>query len=461
MLKFDTSLVKSSTSNLTLFFCDENKFEEFLNSLPRFQKNWIYDNFKKQKKNFYLVPNKDGKLSSALAIIKNNSPWNISEISNNLPAGNWKLNLKFSKKISLSNIQLGWELSQYRFKIRKNDNSKSTKSKLVLGEKLNEEIIAIGNATTLVREMINLPPNIMNIQKIEKIIKELKDLFSCNVKTFENNTLEKEFPAIHTVGKSSENRPKLLDLSWGKSGPKITIVGKGITFDTGGLNIKSTKGMELMKKDMGGAAHAIGLAYLLMKLNFKIKLRLIIPVAENSISRSSMRPSDIINTRSGKKVEIGNTDAEGRLLLADALFYSINSLPEPDFLVDFATLTGAARIALGSECPAIFCNNDETAKQLMEIGKKNYDPVWQLPLLDQYDRYLDTSYAAISSTGNAGGYGGAITAALFLRRFVGKKLNWAHFDVMAWNLTTRPGRPTGGEAMGIRSTFEYIKKTYT
>ena len=239
----------------------------------------------------------------------------------------------------------------------------------------------------------------------------------------------------------------------GQKGPKITLVGKGITFDTGGLDLKPSKAMEIMKKDMGGAATVLGLAASLMKYNSKIQLRVIIAAAENSVSERSMRPLDVIDTRAGIKVEVGNTDAEGRLVLADALSYAIED--KPVFLVDFATLTGAARIALGTELPALFANNQDTANAILKIGKHSADPLWQLPLFDDYDRHLDAGYSALSSTGLSS-YGGAITAALFLRRFVGLKNNWAHIDLMAWNVASRPGRPKGGEAMGLRTLFDYI-----
>ena len=211
--------------------------------------------------------------------------------------------------------------------------------------------------------------------------------------------------------------------------------------------------MEIMKKDMGGAAHALGLASAIMETNLRVKLRVLIPAAENSVSEKSMRPLDIIETASGIPVEIGNTDAEGRLVLADALFHAKQE--NPDFVIDFSTLTGAARVALGTECPALFCNKTKTAKKLVSISEKIDDPLWQMPLFAPYERFLKTETSALSSTGQSG-YGGAITAALFLQKFIGKELNWAHIDVMAWNLNNRPGRPKGGEAMGLRTVYHYI-----
>jgi len=272
--------------------------------------------------------------------------------------------------------------------------------------------------------------------------------------------LESYAPAWHTVGRAAGIGPRMIQLLWGDGGPVITLVGKGISFDSGGLDIKPSKAMEIMKKDMGGAAHVLGIAAALMTAGINCRLRVLIAAAENAISAQAMRPLDVIDTAAGIPVEVGNTDAEGRLVLADALYHALHDddHPEPDFLLDFATLTGAARIALGTECPALFCNQAQTARDMMDLGKDVDDPVWQLPLFDAYDRYLDSGQAGLSSTGNAGGYGGAITAALFLRRFTGKQVNWAHIDVMAWNLSARPGRPKGGEAMGLRTSFAYIKQ---
>ena len=243
-------------------------------------------------------------------------------------------------------------------------------------------------------------------------------------------------------------------MRWGDSGPKIALIGKGITFDSGGLDLKPPKAMEMMKKDMGGAATVLGLAAALMTFGTKIQLRVLIAAAENAVSDRAMRPLDVIDTRAGIKVEVGNTDAEGRLVLADAINYAIED--QPDFMIDFATLTGAARVALGTELPALFANNQDTANDLLAASQRSDDPLWQMPLYDDYDRHLDAGYAALSSTGLSG-YGGAITAALFLRRFAGRATNWVHIDVMAWNLVARPGRPKGGEAMGLRAVFEYIR----
>ena len=307
--------------------------------------------------------------------------------------------------------------------------------------------------TYLCRDLINLPSNQLTPADLETAARQLAAMHQATITTYESDQLAASFPAIYTVGRAAETGPRLIDLRWGTSGPKITLIGKGITFDSGGLDIKPSKAMEMMKKDMGGAAIVLGLAAALMTHGTNIQLRVLIAAAENAVSDRAMRPLDVIDTRAGIKVEVGNTDAEGRLVLADALNYAVED--QPDFMIDFATLTGAARVALGTELPALFTNNQDTANGLLAAGQNSADPLWQLPLFDDYDRHLDAGYAALSSTGLSG-YGGAITAALFLRRFAGRATNWAHIDVMAWNLASRPGRPKGGEAMGLRAVFDYI-----
>ena len=282
----------------------------------------------------------------------------------------------------------------------------------------------------------------------------LAEAFDATITITKGAELEKGFPAIHTVGRAAEVPPCLIDMKWGTTGPKITLIGKGVTFDSGGLDLKPSKAMEMMKKDMGGSAHVLGLALAIMMTGLPVQLRVLIGAAENAVSEKSMRPMDVINTRAGIKVEVGNTDAEGRLVLADVIDLALEDAP--DFMVDFATLTGAARVALGTSLPALFANDDTTARAIMDAGKIEGDPLWQLPLFEPYDAQLDTGHMALSSTG-ASGYGGAITAALFLRRFTGKQVNWAHIDVMAWNLASKPGRPKGGEAMGMRAIYRYIE----
>jgi len=256
------------------------------------------------------------------------------------------------------------------------------------------------------------------------------------------------------VGRASDRAPRLIDIRWGKaSDPKVTIVGKGVCFDSGGLDLKPPTGMKMMKKDMGGAANALGLARMIMMAGLPVRLRVLVPAVENSVSGNAFRPLDVLQSRAGITVEIGNTDAEGRLILADALYEGASEKPE--MMVDFATLTGSARVALGPELPVMFANNDELAADLAKHGAIVGDPVWRLPLWKPYLRTLKSNVADLNNIGEMS-QGGAITAALFMNEFVDSRVPWAHFDIMAWNTSSRPGRPAGGEAMAMRAAFATI-----
>jgi leucyl aminopeptidase len=272
-----------------------------------------------------------------------------------------------------------------------------------------------------------------------------------------DDLLDLNFPAIHAVGRAaaSGREPRLIDLQWGPAdAPKLTLVGKGVCFDTGGLDLKPSAGMRTMKKDMGGAAHALALAELIMANKLKVNLRLLISAVENSVSASSYRPGDVINTRKGLTVEIGNTDAEGRIVLCDALALACEQ--SPDLLLDFATLTGAARVALGADLPATFTNNDALWAALENSADTTKDPLWRMPLWAGYKKDLSSPIADLSNVGGDG-FAGAITAALYLQNFVKPGVAWAHFDVFAWNKNPRPGRPSGGEAQGLRAVYDAVK----
>jgi len=280
-----------------------------------------------------------------------------------------------------------------------------------------------------------------------------------------DDLLKEGYPAIHTVGRASVNHPCLIDLRWAPSGssgsagslPKITLVGKGVSFDTGGLDLKPANAMKLMKKDMGGSALVLALAHSIMKTELPVSLRVLVPAVENSVSANAFRPLDVLQTRAGITVENGNTDAEGRLILCDALAEAVKESPE--VLIDAATLTGAARVALGTELPALFCNNDDVANEILAAGNDVKDPVWRMPLHQPYRKMLDSKVADIYSC-SEGGYAGAITAALFLQEFVKDAPSWVHIDTMGYNLSSKPGRPEGGEAYALRAIFEFLKRRY-
>jgi leucyl aminopeptidase len=270
--------------------------------------------------------------------------------------------------------------------------------------------------------------------------------------------LRRNYPAIHAIGRAAAKAPRLIDLRWGRrDAPKVTLVGKGVCFDTGGLDLKLAPNMKLMKKDMGGAAHVLGLADMIMAAGLDVRLRVLVPAVENGVAGNAIYPLDVVTSRSGRTIEIGHTDAEGRVILADALTEACRETP--DLVVDFATLTGAARVALGVEVAAMFSNDDGLAEAISASGRQAGDPVWRLPLWQPYADYNKSAVADISNEPSHR-QGGAIAAALFLESFVGAGIPWVHFDIMAWNLYDRPGRPKGGEAMGLRAMFGAIAERF-
>ena len=464
VIEYQSGITTPTPDSRPLYIVHLSCFDDWLDSLSEAGQNWVRETAMPAKAGSCIIlPDRHGQLSAAALLIDKNIIWEGAGAASKLPAASWAPEMTFAAEAGLGDIQLGWGLAQYHFAPHKPEKTASPKATLALSKKQQDKAIeAQIMGTHITREMVNQPANKMTPQGIEAAAKKIAQTYSASVKVVKGKVLEGYAPALHVVGRAAEVPPRLIDMSWGEEGLAITLVGKGISFDSGGLDIKPSRAMELMKKDMGGAAHVLGLAAALMAAKVKIRLRVLIAAAENAISERAMRPLDVIETAAGIAVEVGNTDAEGRLVLADVLHYALHDKdhPEPDFVVDFATLTGAARVALGTECPALFCNHSQTAQQLMRLGADLDDPLWQLPLFEAYDRYLDVGQAGLSSTGHSG-YGGAITAALFLRRFVGKQADWAHIDVMAWNLSSRPGRPKGGEAMGLRTLFAFIQERAT
>ena len=437
------------------------------------QKIFLKSAFELKKELVGFFPDDNNNVGGAIALIKSSIEPRKSiidqaaKLPSKLPNKKWALQfidiLNDKEKYS---FLLGWGLSFYKFNIKNKDKKHDINNvlctnqiyKIITKDKW-QQCEAELKSIFFTRDLINLPPNILTPLNYEKIIKSYFKEFSPNIDVYKGKSLAKEFPLIDFVGRSSENKPLLIDIHWSKNKknnyPKITLIGKGVTFDSGGLDIKPSNGMLLMKKDMGGSAIALGIAHTLMSISCPINLRVLLPLAENSISDRSMRPLDVIFSRNKTAVEIGNTDAEGRLLLADTLTFSQESTVKNDFIIDFATLTGAARVALGTELPALFTNDKNLGKRIIDEGIKQVDPMWQLPLFEPYERFLENKYDALSSTGSSN-TGGAITAALFLKRFVNSDNNWAHIDLMAWNTTERPGFPVGGEAMGLRNIVNMI-----
>ena len=360
---------------------------------------------------------------------------------------------------------LGWCLAQHRFdRYRKHDDGAAPRVLLTDDANRVRDTVRIAEAVALVRDLVDTPASDLDPAALAAVIVEQGRLFGATTGVIAGEALRDGFPAVHTVGRAAAASPRMVELTWGDpTHPRLTIAGKGVTFDSGGLNIKGGSGMALMKKDMGGAAHALALARLVMQADLPVRLRLIVPAVENAIAGNAFRPGDVLATRKGLSVEIGNTDAEGRLILADALTLAQEEAQEgerADWLIDFATLTGAARVALGPELPALFSNDDELAAALLAGGAAVGDPLWRLPL---WPGYRDMLKSPIADLGNApeGGFAGAITAALFLERFVNDGQRWAHLDCYAWSPTARPGRPKGGEATGLRAVWAAVQTRYS
>ncbi|WP_336801417.1 leucyl aminopeptidase family protein [Kaistia sp. MMO-174] len=355
---------------------------------------------------------------------------------------------------------VGWALGNYRFERYKTNLSPIPR--LVVPRGVDPaEARGMARAITMVRDLINTPANDLGPAELSQAIHDLGARFGAKVgEIVGDELLSANLPMIHAVGRAADvdREPRLVDLVWGNPAhPKVTLVGKGVTFDTGGLDIKPSSGMLLMKKDMGGAANTMGLAHMIMEAKLPVRLRLLVPTVENAISGPAFRPGDVLRSRGGVTVEIGNTDAEGRLILADAL--AVAAEEDPALLIDLATLTGAARVALGPEIPAVYTHDEALAADLARHAVQRLDPLWRLPLWAPYEAMIDSKIADINNAG-AGGFAGSITAALFLDRFVPKTIPWIHGDIYAWNASSRPGRPEGGEAQTIRALFALIQERF-
>jgi len=322
------------------------------------------------------------------------------------------------------------------------------------------EVTRLTDAAYLARDLINTPANDLGPDAFDREIRAFAARHKMKVKAIVGDELLKQnFPMIHAVGRAAAEAPRLLDLSWGRaSDPKITLVGKGVTFDTGGLDIKPSSGMLLMKKDMGGAANVLGLAHAIIDAGLKVRLRVLIAVVENAISAPAFRPGDVLPSRSGQTVEIGNTDAEGRLILGDAL--TLGDEESPELMLDMATLTGAARTALGPDLPPLYSTDDRLAADLMAAGLRSDDPLWRMPLWEPYDKMMDSKIADVNNAGSTP-FAGSITAAMFLKRFVKNAKAWVHLDIFGWAPEARPGRPFGGTDQGIRSVYGTLKARYS
>jgi len=378
------------------------------------------------------------------------SPWCLAKLGEALPAGSYRL-VEGEPGIAA----LGWLLGQHRFKRYKSKPASDRGERILLtaGVAGIERIVRLAEATAMVRDLVDTPASDLGPAELEAAARALASEYGAKLEVTCGDALDAGFPMIAAVGRgaSRDRLPRLIEVRWGREdAPRIAIVGKGVCFDSGGLDIKPASGMRLMKKDMGGAAHALALARLVMGSGLPVRLHLLIPAVENSVSATAFRPGDVIASRLGLQVEIDNTDAEGRLVLGDALTRAGEE--QPELILDFATLTGAARVALGPDLPALFANDDALADQLLGAAAEQHDPLWRMPLWDGYDEMLKSDLADIANSSSSP-FAGAVTAALFLRRFVPDGVAWAHFDTFAWRPTAKPGRPAGGEALGLRAAF--------
>lgn len=386
--------------------------------------------------------------------------WCLARLGESLPAGTYRVaNAESGPSL------LGWAAGQYRFdRYRAEPSEEGPRVLLTKAVSAIAPALAEAAATALVRDMVNTPAEDMGPAQIEaeveRVAKANAGKFGAEIKVTSGDALAQAYPMVHAVGRAAgrSHAPRLLELTWGDPRhPKIAIVGKGVCFDSGGLDIKPASGMQLMKKDMGGAAHALALAQLVMQHHLKVRLHLLIPAVENAISGNAFRPGDVLKSRQGLTVEIGNTDAEGRLVLGDALTRAGEE--EPELIIDFATLTGAARVAVGPDLPALFTRRDETAAEMLAAGEEASDPCWRLPLYDGYREYLKSDIADLNNS-SSNGFAGASVGALFLDRFVPTGTDWAHFDTFAWRPAAKPGRPKGGDALGLRAAWGLLKGRY-
>ncbi len=450
-----------------------SSLDDFLTRQSETLNRWIKSSDFNAKPNEYcMIPDESGDISQVLFGMHEQSDeldaapiWAIANLAKELPVNTYQLDADWDDAVCVQ-AEIGWGLGAYRFDFfKRNFLEKPTpQAKLNVSKERISVINAYVDAFTLVRDLINTPANHMMPEDLSELTQDLCMQHKAQFSEVVGEDLIKEnFPAIHAVGRASDHAPRFIKLDWhspdyaGDDLPLLTLIGKGVCFDTGGLDLKPSKFMRNMKKDMGGAAHVLGLSHLIMSLNLPVRLQTLISAVDNAVSGDAFRPGDIIDTRAHKTVEIDNTDAEGRLVLCDALAYACES--SPDLIMDFATLTGAARVAVGTEIPALFTNSQSLLQNIQGNDVNLGEIVWPLPLHNPY-RYMLNSPVADMANSSPEGYGGAITAALYLQEFVGESVEWAHFDMMAWNTRERPGRPKGGEAMGLLVAFNYLQQRY-
>src|SRR5690349_14064416 len=431
---------------------DAKRLPKLVASLSPAERRWLEaSQFDGSPNTFTLLSDSKGGIARVIAGVRDaDDPWSLAALPLKLPRGRYALG-KGPVTIAPEKAAFAWDLGGYQYTRYKKGKRKAADLQLERSARV-EEALEMAQAVRLVRDLVNTPAEDMGPEQLSDMAREQAERFGGQFDEWVGDELvAQNFPAIHAVGRAAARPPRLIEINWGNpKHPRVAIVGKGVCFDTGGLDIKTAEGMRLMKKDMGGAAHAIALARLVMQRELPVRLHMLVPAVENAIAGNAYRPGDVVRTRKGLNIEVGNTDAEGRVILCDALAYAVEHKPRT--LIDFATLTGAARVALGPELPVLFANDEKLATKLLEAAGTQRDPMWRLPLWRNYRRLFDSDVADFSNSGK-GGFAGSIVAALFLDYFVPEDVAWAHFDVYAWNDAGRPGRPVGGEAQGLRAVL--------
>ncbi|MBA4341410.1 MAG: leucyl aminopeptidase [Methylibium sp.] len=448
-----------SVASVAITVVDRQAFQALIPKLPAPTRHWLAAvGFTGAPDSHALVPAADGKLGQVFAGVAHAShPFALSALPQALPEGRYHL-ADDGLAVDDEAAALSWELGAYQFDLYK-PRKRPPAELLLTPSPAAQRGLAQATAMAATRDLVNTPAEHMGPEELAKAVQMVAKQHGASFKQIVGDALLKQnFPAVHAVGRASTRAPRLIELNWGKpKDPLLSIVGKGVCFDTGGLDIKGAEGMRQMKKDMGGAANALGLATLVMALKLPVRLQLLIPAVENSIAGNAYRPGDVFKTRKGLHIEIGNTDAEGRVVLSDALAYASESKPE--LIIDLATLTGAARVALGAQLPALFAKHHDTARDLVDLGMKLDDPLWHMPLWAPYKAGIESTVGDIVNTGKSA-LAGAINAALFLEYFVPENQDWLHIDLFAWNDTARPGRPIGGEAQTIRTLLAYLEERF-
>ncbi len=454
-----------ATGARPLWLCNENQLTQLLDVLPAGQGTWARaHDFRAERGRVLALPGENGAVAAAvlgcgdMATLDRISLWDAAPLAERLPPGSYLLATPLATHAA-TQFALGWLLGSYRMDRFRSQRRPSSLARLVAPAGADaDHVHAAHAAITLARDLINAPANELGPDQLAAAALTLTQRHQGTLRICRDQELATGYPLVHAVGRGSPRAPCLIDCRWPKPGaPRVTLVGKGVCFDTGGLDLKPAAAMLLMKKDMGGAACALALAQWLLDAAAPIELRLLIPAVENSIGGAAFRPGDVLTSRKGLTVEIGNTDAEGRLILADALADA--DAETPDLLIDLATLTGAARTALGPDLPAVFGRNTGLVDELRAVAEEMNDPLWPLPLWSGYDDELASRIADLNNV-SAGPFAGAIVAALFLQRFVTRTDNWLHLDLYAWNPKERPGRPVGGEAQCVRALYRMIRQRY-